>query len=131
MPQAQPKARPAPKPQPKIKDIPEAEWGSTIRAARMLKRLSQRDVEDLTGISQPVISHYELGNPAYKLTKERFDQIMAALQEAAARPEETGVPRGTKPSRLSLPPRMAARWEALSVTERSAIVRAGMEYLGH
>ena len=102
-----------------------------LRDARVAKGLSQREVEELTGVLQPVISSYEREDPRYSLSEERFEMLLQAIREAPDKPPEATRLRNTKPVRVTLPARLASRWEVMNLAERSAVVKAGMEYLGH
>lgn len=108
----------------------EAQRGLALREARQAKRLSQRALGVLANVPQPVISSYEKGDPRYHLTDERFARLMQAIDSAPEPPEDARKRRMTKPARVSLPPRLADQWEGMSNRERSAVVKAGMEYLG-
>jgi transcriptional regulator with XRE-family HTH domain len=110
---------------------PEIDRAKELRDARTAKGLSQRELEELTGVLQPIISSYETRDPRYPLSEDRFKVLMSAIERAPAKPPESTRARNTKPARVTLPTRLASRWEAMSLGERSAIVQAGMEYLGH
>jgi len=76
-------------------DHPMVRIGHQVRASRVHASLTQRQVEDLTGIDQTVISRLENGKGA-NMPLGRFATLLIAI-DAEIRPSERRVPSWMAP----------------------------------
>ncbi len=80
-------------------DHPMVRVGGQVRASRVHASLTQRQVEELTGIDQTVISRLENGKGS-NMPLGRFAALLAAI-DAEIRPAERSVPSWMAPLLVS------------------------------